>query len=78
LVLAGTGLWPTITGSTTGAKYVLMYKWEPGLALELIEREKINAITAVPTIVWQLLEHPDVDKRDISSFDTMMVLIGRC
>ena len=55
-----------------------MYKWEPGLALELIEREKINAITAVPTIVWQLLEHPDVDKRDISSFDTMMVLIGRC
>lgn len=68
----GTGLWPVMTGSTTGTKYVMLYKFEPGSALELIEKHKINAIVAVPTIVWQLMEHPDVNKRDISSFDSMM------
>ncbi|KAI9018925.1 AMP-dependent synthetase and ligase [Hyaloraphidium curvatum] len=68
----GTGLWPVITGSTTGTKYVMIYKWEPGLGLKLIEQEKVNGITAVPTIVWQMMEHPDVKTRDISSFDTMM------
>lgn len=51
-----------ITGSTTGTKYVMMFKWNPTDALRLVERERVNAIVAVPTIVWQLLESPESGK----------------
>ncbi|MEU3168822.1 class I adenylate-forming enzyme family protein [Streptosporangium sp. NPDC006930] len=51
----------------SGGGLVLMYKWDPGRALELIERERITGLTGVPTNVWQLLSHPDLGKYDISS-----------
>ncbi len=50
-----------------GGKLVIMYKWDPERALELIERERIMIIGGVPAMVWQLLESPDLTKRDISS-----------
>ena len=48
-------------------KIVTMYKWDPGEALEIIQREKITTIGGVPAIAWQVLEHPDRDKFDLSS-----------
>ena len=48
-------------------KIVTMYKWDPGEALEIIQREKITTIGGVPAIAWQVLEHPDRDKYDLSS-----------
>ena len=50
-----------------GRKLVMMYKWDAGKALELIEREKINVMSGVPTMGQDLIEHPDFSKRDISS-----------
>ncbi len=50
-----------------GGKIVIMYKWDPGRALELIERERVTTFGGVPAMVWQVLEHPDFAKRDISS-----------
>ena len=50
-----------------GDKIVAMYKWDAGEALPIIEREKISAVGGVPAIAWQLLEHPDRDKYDLSS-----------
>jgi long-chain acyl-CoA synthetase len=50
-----------------GTKLVLMYRWNPERALELIERERISSFGGVPTMVWQVLESPDFDKRDTSS-----------
>jgi long-chain acyl-CoA synthetase len=50
-----------------GGKLVMMYKWDPELALELIEREAITAFGGVPAMVWQVLESPDFRKRDLSS-----------
>ena len=47
---------------------VMMSKWDPGAALQLIQDEKIGAITGVPTQTWDLLTHPDKDKYDLSSF----------
>ena len=55
----------------SGSGLVLMYKWDPGRALELIERERITGLTGVPTNVWQLLSHPDLDKYDISSLNAL-------
>jgi len=50
-----------------GGTVVLMYKWDPGRALELIEREKCTNFSGVPTMGRELLMHPDWKKRDTSS-----------
>jgi long-chain acyl-CoA synthetase len=50
-----------------GSKLVLMYKWSPERALELIERERITQFVGVPTMSWDLLESPDFAGRDTSS-----------
>ncbi|HEY4125087.1 MAG TPA: class I adenylate-forming enzyme family protein, partial [Rhizomicrobium sp.] len=52
-------------------KLVLMYKWDAAEALALIERERINGMTAVPSMYWHLVECPDVAHRDVSSLDTL-------
>jgi long-chain acyl-CoA synthetase len=50
-----------------GGKLVMMHRWEPGRALELIERERITLFGGVPTMVMQVLDHPDFASRDTSS-----------
>ncbi|TPX32149.1 hypothetical protein SmJEL517_g04694 [Synchytrium microbalum] len=52
-----------------GNKMVLMFKWDAGQALKLIEREKVSAMGGVPAMGWQLFEHPDFDKYDLSSIE---------
>ena len=54
-----------------GDKIVSMYKWDAGKALPIIEEEKITAIGGVPAIAWQVLEHPDRDKYDLSSIQAV-------
>ncbi|MFV0306967.1 MAG: class I adenylate-forming enzyme family protein [Desertimonas sp.] len=51
----------------TGGKIVFTYKWDAGRALELIERERVNNFSGVPTMGRELLTHPDWDRRDTSS-----------
>ncbi len=53
--------------TTVGAKITFMYKWDPGRALELIEREKVTTFSGVPTMSRELLMHPDWSKRDVTS-----------
>jgi long-chain acyl-CoA synthetase len=55
------------TGTFTGAKLVMMHRWNPERALELIEREHIYQFGGVPSMVWQVLESPDFKRRDTSS-----------
>ena len=55
----------------TGAKIVFTYKWDPGRALELIERERVTNFSGVPTMSRELLAHPDFAKRDLSSVAAM-------
>ena len=54
-----------------GRKLVLMYKWNAERALELIERERINTTSGVPSMAWQLIESPDFARRDLSSLEGM-------
>ena len=53
----------------TGAKLVLMPvgRFDPEIAMQVIEREKITAIGGVPTIMWRILESPNLDQYDLSS-----------
>jgi len=54
-----------------GGKLVMMHRWDPARALELIEREKITTFGGVPTMVLQVLDHPDFAKRDTSSIKSV-------
>ncbi|MEO5878155.1 MAG: AMP-binding protein [Streptosporangiaceae bacterium] len=56
-----------IANVLAGGKLVMMHRWEPGRALELIERERITVFGGVPSMVMQVLDHPDFATRDISS-----------
>ena len=52
-----------------GTKLATMRRWDVVEALKLIERERINGCGGVPTIAWQLIEHPDFGKYDTSSLE---------
>jgi long-chain acyl-CoA synthetase len=54
-----------------GGKLVLMYKWDAARALELIERERVNNFSGVPTMSREMLTHPDWTTRDTSSLKGM-------
>ncbi|MDP3488964.1 MAG: class I adenylate-forming enzyme family protein, partial [Phenylobacterium sp.] len=54
-----------------GAKLVMMHKWDAVRAFELIEREKIQSAGGVPTIAWQLIEHPARANYDLSSLESV-------
>jgi len=55
----------------TGGKLVFMHKWDPEAAMQLIEREGITSTGGVPTIAWQLLEHPALGNYDLSSLESI-------
>ncbi len=54
-----------------GAKLVLMRKWDVEQAMALIERERLTSCGGVPTIAWQIIEHPNRSKYDLSSLESV-------
>lgn len=54
-----------------GHKLVFMRRWDATQALTLIERERVNMTGGVPTIAWQILEHPDRARYDLSSLEAI-------
>ena len=62
----------TLMGAIAGGhKMVFMRRWDTAQAFGLIERERVHATGGVPTIAWQLLEHPDREKYDLSSLESI-------
>ena len=62
----------TMMGAIAGGHtLIFMYKWEPEKAFAIIEREKVNATGGVPTIAWQLIEHPARKDYDLSSIESI-------
>ena len=62
------GLMGTMAAGNT---LVFMRKWDTVQAMEIIERERVNMTGGVPTIAWQLIEHPDRSKYDLSSIEAI-------
>ncbi len=54
-----------------GNKIVLMYRWDAERAMQLIEREKINGFGGVPSMAWQVIEHPNFERYDLSSIESI-------
>jgi fatty-acyl-CoA synthase len=72
LPLSGTwgGLCIPLSTFTHGATLVLMEIFEPGVALRLMEDERITVWNGVDTMAVPMLEHPDLAKRDRSRLRT--------
>lgn len=53
--------------TAAGGKLVLMYRWEAGEALRIIEQERVSSMSGVPVMARELINHPDFEKTDTSS-----------
>jgi long-chain acyl-CoA synthetase len=51
-----------------GLPVVLSYRFDPGETLRLIERWKVTVTVASITVYIALMNHPDIKKRNLSSF----------
>ncbi|MFF2194814.1 AMP-binding protein [Streptomyces sp. NPDC058157] len=54
-----------------GGTVVLLDGFEPGAVLAAIERERITHTFLLPPLLYQLTDHPDVDRTDTSSLRTL-------
>jgi len=50
-----------------GGRTVLLPKFDPGRVLALIEEERINYFFVVPTMLYNILDHPDFHRFDTST-----------
>lgn len=60
----------------SGARLVLMERFDPGSALEQIERERVSLLFGFDTHYLDMLEHPDFAGRDLSSLRLAFVPAG--
>ncbi len=60
-----------LTSMLVGSKLVMVHRWEAGEVLRLIEKERVTITGGVPTLAWQLLEHPDRTRYDLSSLEVI-------
>ena len=54
-----------------GGSMVVLPGFEPAKVLAAIEQFKITSIMLVPTMLYVLLDHPDFDRTDLSSLETV-------
>ena len=57
--------------TAAGGKLVMMYKWDAGEALKLIEAERITGMSGVPTMARELVQHPDFATTDTSTLKSL-------
>lgn len=46
---------------------VITEQYSPEIFLKTVEKERVTGVMVVPTMVFRLLQHPDIDRCDISS-----------
>lgn len=67
-----TGCMSVLNGAlANGGKIVLLHRWDTLQAMALIERERCTSAGGVPTIAWQIIEHPRRGEFDLSSLENM-------
>jgi len=54
-----------------GNKIVLMYRWDPERAMQLMEKERITSFGGVPAMAWQVIEHPAFTRFDLRSVESI-------
>ncbi|MGY3606441.1 MULTISPECIES: AMP-binding protein [unclassified Bradyrhizobium] len=67
--VAGTKVLPTLM---RGGTVHMLKGFDPEAVFKTIEREKINFTLFVPTMIYVLLDHPALDKTDLSSLELLL------
>ena len=62
----------TINSMVDGDRIIVLEKFDAGRALAAIEEYRITTFTATPTMLQRIADHPDADRRDLSSMQWMM------
>ena len=65
------GLQAALAGVYGGRTIVLQRQFEPGEWMALVERHGIERALLVPTMLKQLIDHPDFLRRDLSSLSVV-------
>lgn len=55
-----------------GATNVLLVQFDPGRVLDLIARERVNFLFVVPTMLYEILDHPRFAATDTGSVETVV------
>jgi long-chain acyl-CoA synthetase len=50
-----------------GGTLLFMRRWDPEVALDLMERERVTAFSGVPTMAWDIMNSPSLDDHDLST-----------
>ena len=53
--------------TAAGGKMILMYRWDAGEALQLIQRERVTSMSGVPVMARELIGHAQFAEHDTSS-----------
>lgn len=67
--VTGTNVLPTLL---RGGTIHLMEKFDIGQMVATVERERINFLMMVPTMIYGLLDHPQLDQFDLSSLELLL------
>ena len=54
-----------------GSKIVTLHRWDTERAMALIESERCTNAGGVPTLAWQIIEHPARENYDLSSLESV-------
>jgi long-chain acyl-CoA synthetase len=65
------GLCGMHASTNNGNCIVTMFKWDATEALRLVEKYRVNTLGGVPTVVRSFIEHPELDKYDVSSLTAL-------
>ncbi|MFQ5666944.1 MAG: long-chain-fatty-acid--CoA ligase [Candidatus Binatia bacterium] len=65
------GTTAVMTNMFTGRKLVLLRQFDAGEWLRAVEREQVTHAFLVPTMVKQLIDHPDFSQHDLSSLQNL-------
>ena len=57
--------------TAAGGALVMMYRWDAGQALQIIERERVTGMSGVPMMARELINHPGFGSHDTSSLTTL-------
>lgn len=59
------------TAAYSGHTLVLMYKWNAELAVELVERERVNELSGPPFVIQTFLDAAAASERDLSTLKAL-------
>jgi long-chain acyl-CoA synthetase len=62
------GLVGMFVGLVSGGTVVIQRRFEAGRWLHLVEQHRVTTTFLVPTMIRRILDHPDFDRTDLSSF----------